>query len=826
MMRVYVGPARALALAGILAVSVLPGVASAQRARVNTVEISPADAQVPVGQQQVFLANAYDRQNSPVSAATFTFSSSDPRIATIDANGIAVGVSPGTAIITARTGVGAAAKSARATLTVLGASQAGPAGGPTVQPQGAATPQIPNLPRPVIGRPTGPGYAAFDRQPDGSGPAEALFVSPPRVVLVRGESKQLEYRAVRADDGNADRVPINFIVAPGGERLISVDSVGFVRAAGDTGRAIVRAEVPNSRIPPRPVLVDVRGDSVRFQVAEIWLPVGTVDTLRMIVPAQDRPLNVQGDFNFRSSDETKVRVSSLRPVVTAVAPGMARITGDSPFFSVATQVHVLRPVAILAATPADSVLTLAMGTTQAIAVRPLGADSTVVTEAPLRWTLPDTAVARFDTTTKALRAVRMGETRLAVRAPFARDSFTTRTWRIRVVAGGLAVSRTRLGLGVGERAPLTVQLLDDRRQPIGPATHLTWTSSADSIARFADGAVQGLKIGRARLTARTSWDSVAHTDVYVSGQLLAAAQRAGRWDLYEFNADSTPRFVPITNDAAVELEPAFSPDLTRIAYVTAPVDRPSSQELYVANADGSDARRLTFDSATVGSPVFVRPNGEQIVFQSNKGGRAQVHVINRDGTGRRQLTSGDAPNTQPDVSPDGRKLLFVSLRQPAGGSRNYDVWEMNIDGTGERRLTTSPRPEDTPRYAPDGRSFYYLRDEAGSPPTKRVYRQLLADSTSAALTPAGTFVRAFSVNADGTLLALTKLVNVRGVGDVPQVELLNPATGAIIPIRVAAGEQLSGPTFRPASPASPAAPPPPVTPPAPVPAVPTARPPQ
>ena len=774
-MRASVGPAKALVLAGVLVVGVLPGVASAQRARVNTVEISPTDAQIPVGQQQVFLANAYDRANNPVVSATFTFSSSNRRCATIDANGIAVGVSPCVTIITARTGTGATAKSATATLSGVGGAPAGPA----VQPQG-------------------------------SGPADGFVIRPLRVVLVRGESKQLEYNAVRADGQHADRVPISFTVAAGGERLVTVDSVGFIRAAGDTGRATVRAEVPgNTRIQSRQVAVEVRGDSVRFERTELWLPPGSVDTLRVVVPSQDRILSLRGEFQFSSSDESKVRVSPLQPIITAVATGAARVIGESPYFTIVVQVHVLRRVVAVAATPADSVLTLAMGSTQAMSVRALAEDSTVVAEAPLRWTLPDTAIARFDTATKTLRAVRMGETRLAVSAPFGRDSYTTRTWRIRVVAGGLAVSRTRLGLGVGERAPLTVQLLDDRRQPIGAATTLTWTSSADSIARFADGAVQGLKVGHARLTARTSWDSVIHTDVYVNGPLLASAQRGGRWDLYEFGADSAPHFLPITNDAAVERDPAFSPDLTRIAYVTAPIDRPSSQEIYVANADGSEARRLTFDSATVQAPVFVRPNGEQVVFQSNKGGRAQLYIIHRDGTGRRQLTSGDAPNTQPDVSPDGRKLLFVSLRQPPGGSRNYDIWEMNLDGTGERRLTTSPRNEDTPRYAPDRQSFYYLRDEGGSPPTKRVYRQLLADSIGATqqpVTPSGMFVNAFSASADGSMLALAKIESVRGVGDVPQAVLFNLATGAVVPIRVAAGEQLSTPTFRPATPTPPAAP--------------------
>ena len=791
-----VKPAWALVLAGMFAVAMSPDAAFGQRrVRIASIEVTPADASIQVGQPQVFFCTAYDAANNPVPTATCAFTSNNQRVATVDANGIATGVGVGTAVITARTGTGSTAKSGTATLMVSAAAG-------VVQRQAQQQPQAPTPPRPEAPRPVGPGYAAFSNQPYGTGPAEGLIVNPLRLVLVRGESRQLEYHTVRGADEAAEQVPIIFSIATGGERFVTVDSVGLIRAAGDTGRAVVRAEVPgNPRIPQKQVSVEVRGDSVRFRRAEVWLSPGSVDTLAIEVPNQARALNVRGEIQFSSSDATKVRVAYMLPIVTAVAPGVARITGDSPYFTVSTEVRVHRSVVQVAATPADSVVTIAMSTTQAFTVRPLADDSTPVAEAPLRWTLPDTAIARFDTATRTLRAIRMGDTRLAVAVPFGRDSSITRSWRIRVVAGGLAASRTRVGLGIGERFPVTVQLLDDRRQPIGLASGLTWTSSNDSVARFVDGHIQGVAVGRARLTARTPWDSTVQVEAFVSGQLLVSAQRGGRWDLYAMSADSTPRFVRLTADSTVELEPAFSPDLTRIAYVAAPAERPTNLELYVANADGSAPRRLTNDSATVGSPVFVRPAGDRIVFQSSRGGRLQLYQINSDGTGRRQITTGENPNTAPDVSPDGAKLVFVSLRQLPGAQRNYDIWEMNLDGTGERRLTTSPRTEDSPRYSADGRWFYFLRDEGGSPPTKRVYQQSLTDTTAARpITPVGMFVRAFSGKPDGSLLVLTRLESVRGQGDVPFIVLFNPATNAAVTVRVGASEQLAGPVFRPATP--------------------------
>jgi Tol biopolymer transport system component len=348
---------------------------------------------------------------------------------------------------------------------------------------------------------------------------------------------------------------------------------------------------------------------------------------------------------------------------------------------------------------------------------------------------------------------------------------------------------------------VAVQLVDDRRQPIGPATGLSWTSSNDSVARFVDGHVQGIRVGRARLAGRTQSDSMVRVDVFVAAQLLVSAQRGGRSDLYGMSADSVPRFDRLTSDSIAELEPTFSPDLTRIAYVAAPPERPTNLELYVANADGSEPRRLTSDSATVGSPVFVRPAGERIVFQSSKGGRPQLYEVALDGSGRRQLTTGDNPNTAPDVSPDGAKLVFVSRRQVPGSPRSYDIWEMNRDSTGERRLTTSSQNEDSPQYSADGRSVYFLRDEGGSPRTQRVYRQSLTDTTDAQpISPVGLFVRAFSVKPGGGLLVLTRLENVRGVGDLLRIVLFDPATGAAVTVQLGAGDQLLAPIFRPATP--------------------------
>jgi hypothetical protein len=774
------------------------GVAQRRSPTVAEVQVTPDQAQVQVGRTAYFVANAFDASSTPISNATPVWSSSNGAAATIDQNGMATGVAPGITIITARFG-GTRGKTGQATLEVL-------SGGPSPQPQAQPQPQPPPgqpapAPRAVGNRPTGPGCAAFDREPGGSGPAEALLINPLRMSLVKGELMQLDYRPVRGDGTNADRVCVVFGVDPGGERVAMVDSTGMVSALSDTGRAVVRATVPGTRFVKQ-VSVEVHGDSVRFEARELSMSPGATDTLVMLVPTQsNRRLNPVGIFQFQSSDESKVRVSPVAPIVTAIAPGTARILAQNSAYpgDIPVTIHVHRAVAQLMVAPADTVITLAMQGTRQLRVEPRAADTTVIPEVPLHWTMPDSTVVRFDPATKTLRGLKMGETRIGVSVPVGRDSLV-RQWRVRVVAGGLAISpasRVRFAMGVGERTPIAVQLLDDHKQPIGPATDLTWSSSDSSVARVSDGQVNGLGMGHAQLKATARWDSAATADVFVVGDMVVTGLRVGRWDLYMLASGDQMKQRQLTQDSTMKQQPTYSPNWMQIAYVQAPGLGSATRDLWIADADGSNRRQLTNDSAAVQYPSFVRPSGEQIVFESDKGGHSQVYIINRDGTNRRQLTTGDDQNFAPEVSPDGRKIIFYSLRQTAPRERHYNVYQMNIDGTGVQPLTNNPKREISPAYAPDGRSFFYLRDEGGTPPTMRVYQRDLTTNADTPITPVGTFVQAFRVSGDGGTLSLTLAFADANGAQTTKIALFNLATKTMTDLVVPGAEKLAWPSFRP-----------------------------
>jgi len=769
--------------------------AQAQRAcRVTEVVVTPPEAETRVGNTYPFLAVAYDATGNPCDNVNFSWTSRAPAVATIDASGIARGVSIGQTTITARTGRGAAARSGTASLSV-GAAE-------PVETQAAGPGNFRRIP----GRPTGAGYAAFDRQPDGTGPADGLYVDPLQMTLVRGESRYLDFRAVRADGQNAARLPIIFSVDPGGERIALVDSFGLISAHGDPGTATVRMVVPGTaRIQPKLVRVEVRADSLRFNHTTISLPPGTVETLSVFIPAQQRALDPSGLFQFSSSDPTKVRVNPVQPIIEALAPGTARVVAQSAIYpELVMTVNVHRPVSSLTLTPTDSLRTVAIGGVDTLRAQAMAEDGTPVPEAPLTWRLSDTTIASFDRSTGVVRGRRTGTVEISVSAPLGGDSVTIRRLRVRVVAGGLSISRRRVGLPHGERTPIDVLLLDDQRHPVGSAmAMLSWTSSADTVARIEGTSIVAGRPGRARLMGRAPWDSTIAVDVFVAGDVIVAGDLEGRRDLL-MKWDAGQNWAPLTRDSLVELQAAWSADLTRILFTAQPMvaQRSPTAALYVMDLDGAQRTRLTDDSAMIRFPSFIR-NGPGIVFESNRTGRQQVWELDSAGAVPRRVTMTADANMAPAVSPDGSRMVYVSARETSPGHPAYGVYVSAIDGSNERLLVSVPQGQrvDNPVFSPDGRSILYLRRETGRPPVQRVWRRALnaqPTDTAVVLTPATLYVQSFSIGGDGNTLALS--IAEIGPRNEPmsRVSLFNIATGATTSLDTSAEDRLSSPVLRPA----------------------------
>ena len=102
-------------------------------------------------------------------------------------------------------------------------------------------------------------------------------------------------------------------------------------------------------------------------------------------------------------------------------------------------------------------------------------------------------------------------------------------------------------------------------------------------------------------------------------------------------------------------EPAIS--ARHIAFVYA-------GDIWLADRDGKNTRRLTTHSGTEGAPQF-SPDGAQLAFSGEYDGNYDVFVVSVDGGEPKRLTWHPQPDIVKGWTPDGQSVVFASGRENA-----------------------------------------------------------------------------------------------------------------------------------------------------------------
>jgi dipeptidyl aminopeptidase/acylaminoacyl peptidase len=237
--------------------------------------------------------------------------------------------------------------------------------------------------------------------------------------------------------------------------------------------------------------------------------------------------------------------------------------------------------------------------------------------------------------------------------------------------------------------------------------------------------------------------------VRTTTDLKTGARNADIWTVSTTGGDARPL---IGGDKS-ENTPRFSADGKRLAFIST---RDGAPQVYIADADGSDARKITDLAMGVQPPLVISADGSKVAFVSDvypecageecnkkKSEEAEKnpvkahrltrllyrhwdewrenvrhHVFVADLSSRRvtDLTPGDfdSPPTQQEdaaiaFSPDGSEVAFVSNREGAdkeAWTTNNDVFLVPVSGGQPRKLTTNPAADVQPVYSADGRTIF------------------------------------------------------------------------------------------------------------------------
>jgi len=185
--------------------------------------------------------------------------------------------------------------------------------------------------------------------------------------------------------------------------------------------------------------------------------------------------------------------------------------------------------------------------------------------------------------------------------------------------------------------------------------------------------------------------------------------------VFSSKRDGTPSFWKISpaggkpqlllSSDADGLDPAFSPDGSRMAYVKGFGGKPGIWRYDTQKAKDQFVlpEKFIYSSRYGDMRAVYSPDGERIVWDSNRSGSREIWLCDKNGKNPVQLTSFNGISVAfARWSPDSKSIVFSA--SPEG---HRDIFTISIDGGLPKRLTTETRHENKPCWSHDGRWIYY-----------------------------------------------------------------------------------------------------------------------
>ncbi|MGB3590646.1 MAG: hypothetical protein WBA16_03085 [Nonlabens sp.] len=174
----------------------------------------------------------------------------------------------------------------------------------------------------------------------------------------------------------------------------------------------------------------------------------------------------------------------------------------------------------------------------------------------------------------------------------------------------------------------------------------------------------------------------------------------------------------LTSEKGYDAEPTVSPQGDKIVFTS---DRSGDLELYTMDLDGGNVKQIT-DQLGYDGGAFFSPDGTKLIFRSSRPRtdaeikeykqllsqglvqptEMELYICNADGSDLRQLTDLGNANWAPFFHPSGEKILFSSNFEAERGFP-FNLYLINLDGTGLERVTHGETFDAFPVFSNNGK---------------------------------------------------------------------------------------------------------------------------
>ena len=189
-----------------------------------------------------------------------------------------------------------------------------------------------------------------------------------------------------------------------------------------------------------------------------------------------------------------------------------------------------------------------------------------------------------------------------------------------------------------------------------------------------------------------------------STRISYVKEAAPHYHLMVADADGENELLALRSNEPI-ISPAWSPDGTKVAYVSFEQKKPV---IYVQNLVNRARTVVANELGNNSAPAWA-PSGNKLAVVLSKSGNTQIYTVNADGSKLLRITNSAGFDTEPQWSADGQSIYFTSER--SGGAQ---IYRMNPDGGDVKRLTFNGGVNISPRISPDGKTLAYISRRDGN----------------------------------------------------------------------------------------------------------------